>query len=106
LSVQFQKVSSISTYDCFPSEILSNSSSTALVNLYSIICGKYFSRKSVTIKAVSVGQRCLLVIFSIYPLLIIVSIVGAYVEGLPIPSHSIFLTREASVYLAGGLENN
>src|SRR3712207_795761 len=31
-----------------------------------------------------------------------VAIVGAYVDGLPIPNSSRVLTRDASVYLAGG----
>ena len=34
-----------------------------------------------------------------------VLIVGAYVEGLPIPNSSNFLTSAASVNLAGGREN-
>ena len=37
-----------------------------------------------------------------YCLSIIVEIVGAYVEGRPIPSSSSFLTKLASEYLAGG----
>jgi hypothetical protein len=65
---------------------------------------KYSSRKSVTVKATSVGLRYFFSNFSIYHLSIIVEIVGAYVDGLPIPSHSNFLTKDASVYLAGGLE--
>jgi len=55
--------------------------------------------------AISVGIRYFLLNFSIYPLSIIVEIVGAYVEGLPIHSDSNFFTKDASVYLAGGLEN-
>ena len=39
-----------------------------------------------------------------YFLFIIVEIVGAYVEGLPIPSSSNFLTRVASENLKGGFE--
>ena len=35
----------------------------------------------------------------------IVVIVGAYVDGLPIPNSSNFLTSEASVNLEGGLVN-
>ena len=42
----------------------------------------------------------------IYPLpLVKVEIVGAYVDGLPIPSSSSFLTRDASEYLAGAAVN-
>jgi hypothetical protein len=48
----------------FHSAILSKSSSTFLVNLYSIISGKYFSKNSVTINAVSVGFKYLLSNFS------------------------------------------
>jgi hypothetical protein len=84
---------------------LSKSSSTSFVNLYCIILEKYFSKKSVTIKAVSVGFKYFFSNFSIYHLSIIVEIVGAYVLGLPIPSDSSFFTSDASVYLAGGLEN-
>jgi len=73
--------------------------------LYCIISLKYSSRKSVTVNAISVGFKYLLSNFSIYHLSIIVEIVGAYVDGLPIPSHSNFLTKDASVNLAGGLEN-
>ena len=43
--------------------------------------------------------------FFTYPLFWIVEIVGAYVEGLPIPNSSSFLTSEASEYLYGGLLN-
>ena len=35
-----------------------------------------------------------------------VEIVGAYVEGLPMPSSSSFLTSEASENLNGGLVKN
>ena len=34
----------------------------------------------------------------------IVEIVGAYVDGRPIPSSSNFFTKEASVYRAAALE--
>jgi hypothetical protein len=74
--------------------------------LYSIIFLKYSSKKSVTVNAISVGIRYFFSNFSIYHLSITVEIVGAYVDGLPIPSDSSFLTNDASVYLDGGLENN
>ena len=41
--------------------------------------------------------------FSTYPLLCTVEIVGAYVEGLPIPNSSSCFTKDASVNLYGGL---
>ena len=40
----------------------------------------------------------------IYPLAWIVEMVGAKVEGLPIPFSSNIFTRDASVYRAGGFE--
>jgi len=44
------------------------------------------------------------VLFSIstYSLNLSVSIIAAYVDGLPIPSFSRFLIKLASVYLPGG----
>ena len=44
----------------------------------------------------------LLFIVSAYPLVDITEIILAYVEGLPIPSSSNFLTKLASEYLGGG----
>jgi hypothetical protein len=104
LRVFSQKFHNISWNLIFFSATLSKSASTSFVNLYCIISLKYFSRKSVTVKAISVGFKYFFSNFSIYHLSIIVEIVGAYVDGLPIPSHSNFFTKEASVYLAGGLE--
>ena len=42
---------------------------------------------------------------STYPLSMTVDMVGAYVDGRPIPFSSSFLIRDASVYLAGGWVN-
>ena len=50
---------------------------------------------------ISVGTNFLSFLFT-YPLSIIVLIVVAYVDGLPIPRLSISLINELSVYLAGG----
>jgi hypothetical protein len=76
-STQFQKLSSIISYFSFQVATSSKSSSTSFVNLYSIIFAKYFSKKSVTVNATSVGHRYLLSTFSMYHLSIIVEIVGA-----------------------------
>ncbi|MDP3380158.1 MAG: hypothetical protein Q8S84_01015 [bacterium] len=77
LRVISQKSLSIFSYFTSHKATLSKSSSTSLVNLYSIIFLKYSSKKSVTVKATSVGFMNFFSNFSIYHLSIIVEIVGA-----------------------------
>lgn len=63
--------------------------------------GKCFSRREVTTKAVRDGMSALPSKLT-YCRSFNVSRICAYVEGLPIPSVSSSLIKDASVYLAGG----
>ena len=85
-----------------PLEISSREFSIFAVNFLFTRLVKCCSNNWVTASPKNVGINFPL-LRSTYPLLTIVPIIDANVEGRPIPFSSSDLTRDASVYLAGGL---
>ncbi len=88
-------------YVALPSAILSSQVSSCAVKSTLTIPAKYFFKRSVTLNPISVGTNCF-PSFSTYLRLWMVSKIGAYVDGRPMPFSSSVLIRLASVYLGGG----
>ena len=84
-----------------PRSTESRSDSMFAVNFVSTISANAMFITLLTASPSSVTNRFFFS-FVAYLLPVIVPIVGAYVDGLPIPCSSIAFTRDASVYLAGG----
>ena len=84
-----------------PDAILSRSSSMRAVKPVSTMSGKCSRRKSVTTKPTSSGTSARASLRT-YLRSMSVEIVGAYVDGRPIPCSSSVFTSDASVKRAGG----
>src|SRR5206468_2850823 len=89
------------THSTSPAAIRSRSSSMRTVKPVSTISGKCSCRKSVTTKPTSSGNKALPSLRT-YFRSTSVEIVGAYVDGRPIPNSSSVLTSDASVKRGGG----
>src|SRR5207237_1235798 len=89
------------THSPSPAAIRSRSSSMRTVKPVSTISGKCSCRKSVTTKPTSSGNKALPSLRT-YFRSTSVEIVGAYVDGRPIPNSSSVLTSDASVKRGGG----